>query len=235
MTDGAGTRRWAHASLSHEARLRASRLIQLGAGLATKSPVLRRFSGPKESRADAPTCTLPCPVRSRPALRPAARHDGGGADLRHDHRHHRRSQPQRAARGHGHGQERRHLAVAHGRHERGGPLRHRRAGAGRLRAARRAHRLQAARAARSAADDCPGPRRQHHPRGRRTERRSDGGRRHAARQHLQRASSAISSGRKRSIGCRSTAATTRTSRCSSRASSPIRIATAARWSRTGSP
>ena len=59
-----------------------------------------------------------------------------------------------------------------GRHERGGPLRHRRPAAGRLRAARRAHQLQAARAARSAADDCPGPRRQHHPRGRRTERSS---------------------------------------------------------------
>ena len=42
-------------------------------------------------------------------------------------------------------------------------------------------------------DDRPGPRRQHHPRGRRTERRRDGGRRHAARQHLQLASSAISS------------------------------------------
>ena len=68
----------------------------------------------------------------------------------------------------------------------GGPLRHRRPAAGRLRAARRAHQLQAARAARPAADDCPVAGRQHHPRGRRPERGGDGGGRHVARQHLQR-------------------------------------------------
>ena len=68
----------------------------------------------------------------------------------------------------------------------GRPLRHRRAGAGRLRAARRAHQLQAARAARPAADDFPGAGRQRHPRGRWPERGGDGGGRHLARQYLQR-------------------------------------------------
>src|SRR5688572_19283654 len=52
-----------------------------------------RVSGPKEFRADAPTCTLSCPFRCRPALRPAARLDGGGTDFRNDHRHHRGSRP----------------------------------------------------------------------------------------------------------------------------------------------
>ena len=54
-----------------------------------------------------------------------------------------------------------HLAVAHGRRT-GRPLRHRRAAAGRIRAARRALRLQAARARAASADDRPGAGRQHH-------------------------------------------------------------------------
>ena len=76
--------------------------------------------------------------------------------------------------------------------------------------------------------------RQHHPRGRRPERGGDGGGRYVAGQHLAAPSSVSSSARKPSISCRSMAAITRTSRCCSLASSPIRIATAARSSRTGS-
>ena len=59
-------------------------------------------------------------------------------------------------------------------------------------------------------------------------------RRDAARQHVDARSSATSSARKRSSGCRSTAATTPTWRCCSPASTRFRTATADRSSRTAS-
>ena len=114
-----------------------------------------------------------------------------------------------------------------------GRLRHRRAGAGRLRAARRALQLQALRARDlqltisqalvvNITLEVGGL----------SEEVTVAG--DTSLVNTSTPSSATWSGRKRSISCRSTAATTRISRCCSPACSPIRTATAAR-SRTGSP
>ena len=149
-------------------------------------------ASPRSSTFDASTCTRP--FRLRPGFRRAVRH------ALPPHRRPQRSagtvddpEPQRAARGHGHG---RNVATGLSRTVvtgRGRPLRHRRAAAGRLRDARRARRLQAARAARVQLTIAQTLVAQHHAAGRRPREEVTVVGATPARQHVDVASSATSS------------------------------------------